>query len=310
MSKKYQTALVTGGAGFIGSHIVDALIRKRIKTYVVDDLSSGKVKNVNPNAHFTKMSILNPQFPAYLTKVKPDIIFHTAAHIDLRRSVIDPPHDARINVMGTLTIAHIAGKIGVKKIVFSSTGGALYPESIRPPHSEKVVPEPISPYGIAKRSAEMYLHYAYLVHGLQYVALRYSNVYGPRQSAKGEAGVIAIFINKMLSGKPTMIFGSGKQTRDFVYVEDVVRANMAAMSKSVTGIFNVGTGKETSINQLFSKLAKLSSYDLPRRNGPAAAGEMMRSVLDSKLAKKKLGWESKVKLDDGLEKTIRSFRKK
>jgi UDP-glucose 4-epimerase len=310
MAKKYKTALVTGGAGFIGSHIVDALIRRRIKVYVIDDMSSGQKKNINPNAHFTKMSILNPAFPKFLRRIKPDVVFHLAAQINLRQSVIDPPADARVNIMGTLTLAHLAGEIGVKKIIFSSSGGAMYPDGAKIPYSEKTPPGPISPYGISKRAGEMYLHYAYQVHGIPYVALRYANVYGPRQNSKGEAGVIAIFAKQMLAGKPLMITGSGKQTRDFVNVEDIVRANMLAMNRKVVGEFNIGTGKETDINTLFKKMAKITGYALPARKTPEPPGEVARSALSGKKAKKMLGWEPKVKIDDGLKKTIRSFQKK
>ena len=310
MAKKYQTALVTGGAGFIGSHVVDALIKRRIKVYVVDDLSAGKRKNVNPNAHFTKMSILNPSFPKFLKRVKPDVIFHLAAQINLRDSVNDPPRDAQINVLGTLKLAHEAGKLGVKKLIFSSTGGAMYPDGARITYSEKVPPAPISPYGIAKRSGEMYLDFAYHVHGMEYVALRYANVYGPRQDSKGEAGVISIFGEKMLKGKPLAITGTGKQTRDFVYVGDVVRANMLAMNRKVVGVFNIGTGRQTSINTLFKKMKKIAGYSLPARKLPEPPGEIARSAVSAAKAKKMLGWEPKVSLDEGLKKTMRWFGKK
>ena len=187
-----QTALVTGGAGFIGSHIVDALIRRRIKTFVIDDLSTGLKSNVNPNAQFVKMSITSPQIAALLRRIKPDVIFHLAAQADVRCSVQDPPDDARTNVLGTLMLAHVAGKIGVKKFIFTSTGGALFSDEIRPPYSEAVPPCPVSPYGIAKRCAEMYLDYEHRTHGLPIVVLRLSNAYGPRQALRGEAGVISI----------------------------------------------------------------------------------------------------------------------
>jgi len=289
---------------------VDALIKRRIKVYVVDDLSSGRKSNVNPNAHFTKMSILNPQFPKYLKRVSPDIIFHTAAHINLRESIIDPPSDAETNVLGTLKLAHHAGKIGVKKIVFSSTGGAMYSTDARIPTSEKVAPAPISPYGIAKRSGEMYLNFAYHVHGIEYIALRYANVYGPRQHAKSESGVISIFGEKMLQGEPVAISGSGKQTRDFVYVDDVVRANMLAMNKKVIGEFNIGTGKETDINTLFRKMKDITGYQLSPRKLPEPPGEIARSALDARKARAYLGWTPKTRLEEGLQKTIRSFQKK
>ena len=307
--KKYQTALVTGGAGFIGSHITDALIRRRIKVYVVDDLSSGTVSNLNPNAHFTKISITSPQFVTYLKKLKPDVVFHCAAQVNLRNSLIDPPNDATTNILGTIHLAHTAAKIGVKKIIYSSTGGAIYPETAKMPASEQVVPQPSSPYGISKRTAEMYLHYEYHVHGMPYVALRYANVYGPRQNAKGEAGVITIFADHMTQGHPVSIFGTGKQTRDYVYVEDVVRANMLAMTHSVIGEINIGTGKETDVNTLFKKMAKLTGYTLPARYTPFIPGEMMKSSLNARKAKQLLGWVPKVKLDEGLTKTVAWFAK-
>ncbi len=304
---KFKTALVTGGAGFIGSHIVDALIRRRIKVYVVDDLSAGKRGNVNPNAHFTKLSIASPQMVEYLTRLKPEIIFHCAAQVNLRNSLIDPPTDAHTNIMGTINIAHVAGQIGVKKIIYSSTGGAMYTETGKIPASETEAVEPSSPYGISKRSAEMYIHYEYQVHGLPYVTLRYANVYGPRQNAKGESGVISIFCDQMTKGQPVTIFGSGKQTRDYVYVEDVVHANMLAMDRAVVGTFNIGTGRETSVNSLFKKIKSMTAYQLPVRFTSPIEGEMMRSALDAKKARRELGWEAKTRLDEGLKKTVKWF---
>ena len=306
---KYKTALVTGGAGFIGSHVVDALIRRRIKVFVVDDLSSGSRANVNPNAHFTKLSVTNPAFATYLKKVKPEVIFHLAAQINLRRSVADPFHDAQVNIMGSLMIAKLAGEIGVKKIVFSSTGGPMYPESARIPYSEKNPARPLSPYGISKRTAEMYFAFAYEIFDVPYVALRYANVYGPRQNAKGEAGVISIFIERMLRGEPVKVTGNGKQTRDFVCVEDVVRANMLAMTKSVVGEFNIGTGRETDIKTIFYKLAKLTSYQFPIRYVAAPQGEVLRSALDARKARRIFGWEPHIRLDDGLARTVEWFRR-
>jgi len=307
---KYKTALVTGGAGFIGSHIVDALMKRHIKTYVVDDLSSGKRSNVNPNATFFKLSILSPAFPKLIKRLKPDIIFHIAAMIDVRCSVQDPPTDANVNVLGTVHLAHAAGQAGVKKIVFSSSGGAIYPETARPPFSEKVVPHPISPYGVSKRAAEMYLDYEHHVHGMPYVALRYANVYGPRQRTKNNGGgVIAIFADRFLRGDQVTINGVGDQTRDYVYVEDVVRANMLAMQKNVNGIFNIGTGKETSVNTLFRKIRKIVGADMPERHVPACPGEVMRSALDCRKAVRELGWHPSVGLDDGLRLTVEWYAK-
>jgi UDP-glucose 4-epimerase len=305
MAQKYKKALVTGGAGFIGSHVVDALIRRRIKVYIVDDLSTGAKVNINPNAHFTKLSINNPQFPNYLKRIKPDIIFHFAAQIDVRKAVDDPVKDAKVNIMGGLVMAHTAAKIGVKKLVFASTGGAMYPDSAKAPYSEKVAPEPISPYGIAKRASELYLHFAYLTHGMKYTVLRYANVYGPRQNPKAEAGVISIFGKNMMDDKPVSINGDGKQTRDFVYVDDVVRANMLAMRRSFVGILNIGTGKQTNINTIFKKVKKILKSDTPEKHVAASSGEVLRSALNAKKAKKILGWEAKVGLDEGLKKTLK-----
>ncbi len=304
---KYKTALVTGGAGFIGSHIVDALVKKNMKVFVVDDLSSGRQSNVSAKAEFKKCSIASPEMVAYLKEIKPDVIFHCAAQVNLRNSLIDPPSDAHTNIMGTINIVHTAASIGVKKVIYSSTGGALYPETAKLPATEEVPAEPSSPYGISKRSAEMYIHYEHQVHGMPYVTLRYANVYGPRQNAKGEAGVISIFAENMVKGNPVSIFGSGKQTRDYVYVDDVVRANMLAMTSSVVGTFNIGTSKETSVNTLFKKLKSLTNYPLQANYLAVIPGEMMRSCLNAKKAKKALGWEPKTKLDEGLKKTAKWF---
>lgn len=301
---KYQTALVTGGAGFIGSHIVDALVRKRIKTYVVDDLSTGQKSNLNPNAHFTKLSITSPQFIAYVKRVKPDVIFHCAAQINLRTSITHPIEDAQINIIGTLHVVQAAIQSQVKKIIFSSTGGPMYAQTERLPVSEKSPAVPVAPYGIAKRTAEQYLRFAYEVFGIPYVALRYSNVYGPRQNAKGDAGVITLFADHMLRGEPITIFGSGKQTRDYVFVEDVARANMLAMSRSVVGEFNIATGKQTELLSLVKQLITLTGYQLPPRFEPAIPGEVMKSALNAKKAKEFFDWSPKMKFSDGLVKTV------
>jgi len=309
-TKKHKVALVTGGAGFIGSHVVDALIKRRFKVYVVDDLSSGRRSNVNPNARLRKFSITSPKLPELIKRIKPDYVFHLAAQIDVRKAVKDPLMDARVNVMGMLKLAHTAAEVGCKKFIFSSTGGAIYPPSKKPPYSEAVEPGPISPYGIAKRTGEMYLGFLQDIYGMNYVALRYANVYGPRQNKDGEAGVIAIFGSKMLKNKPVKIFGTGKQTRDYVYVGDVVRANMLAMKKGVTGIINIGTGKQTSVNQLFRKIKKLTKSSVKEMHVSAPAGEVPKSALVWRRARRMLGWEPKVDLDTGLRKTVVWLRKK
>jgi len=309
MAKKYKKALVTGGAGFIGSHIVDALIKKRIRVYVVDDLSSGKKANLNPNARFYKMSITSPALPKLIKRLKPDVIFHYAAQKDVRKSVADPSFDARVNIMGSISLIQAAHQAGTKKIIFASTGGAMYPDQSRPPWKESLQPAPISPYAIAKRSTELYLEFARLEYGIGYTALRMANVYGPRQDAKGEAGVCAIFSETMLRGGQPKIFGTGKQTRDYVYVGDAVNAAMLAMNRTANGCFNIGTGRQTDLNTLFKKLRKLTNSNTLEKHYPALPGEVMRSAVNFGLANKKLGWKPKVKLDDGLKKTVEWFKK-
>lgn len=307
---KYKTALVTGGAGFIGSHIVDALIRRRIKVYVIDDLSTGSKSNVNPNAEFLKMSVTSPQIPALIKKWKPDVIFHLAAQADVRRSVEDPVTDARVNVLGTLALAHAATRAGVKKFIFTSTGGALFSDEIRPPYTEATPVCPISPYGISKRCAEFYLEYEQAASQMGVVILRLANVYGPRQALRGEAGVISIFARYMTKGKQVTINGDGKNTRDYVYVSDVVDAQLLAMSERVKGVFHIGTGKETNVNTLFRTMNKMIGGKMKEVHGLACAGEVRRSALRGAKAKRVLGWYSKVTLDQGLTKTIAWFEKR
>ena len=307
---KHKTALVTGGAGFIGSHVVDALIKRRIKVYVIDDLSTGKKANLNPNATFFKMSVLHPGLMRLVEKLKPDVVFHLAAQIDVRCSVEDPPGDAEINVMGTLRMAHASAKAGVKKFIFTSSGGAMFSDDIRPPYSESLSADPIAPHGIAKRAAEMYLAFEHRIHGLPYVVLRLANVYGPRQALSGGyAGVISKFSQTMLAGKQCMITGTGRQTRDYVYVGDVVRAQMLAMEKGVTGLFHIGTGVQTNVNHLFKKINALTGSKQKETHVVACQGEVMRSALDARKAGKELGWKAEVPLDDGLRRTVEWFAK-
>jgi len=310
--------IVTGGAGFIGSHIVDALIERGHKVVVIDNLYRGKKQNINPRAKFYKIDIRDKKIQRIFKKEKPTFVFHYAAQIDTRTSVRDPIFDAEINVLGTINILQNAAKCGVKKIIFAATGGALSSEATVLPTPENKFALPVSPYGAAKISAEMYLHYFWKTHRLPYAALRMANVYGPRQSPEGEAGVIAIFTDKMLHGKQPVIFGSGKQTRDYVYVGDVVRANLLALKSNKVGSFNVGTSQEADVLKLFKTLKKLTGsraseiHGVPIGQGTAknkVAGEQMRSVLDYSKIRRELGWEPEVKLDEGLEKTVEWFRK-
>lgn len=300
--------LVTGGAGFIGSHIVDLLIEARYEVIIVDNLSSGQEKNINKKARFYKMDIQYPELEDVFQKERPDYVSHHAAQKDVRVSVSDPIYDAKINILGTLNILQNCIKYKVKKIVFASTGGAIYGEQDIFPAPETHPERPISPYGITKLSVEHYMFYYKTVFGLDYVSLRYSNVYGPRQDPYGEAGVVAIFIQMMCKGEQPVIYGDGEQTRDFVYVGDVANANVLAIKNS-TGehVFNIGTGVETSVNQLFDCLKEIINPLIEKKYASARQGEQKRSVIDNLLAGRILLWKPEVSLAYGLKKTHEYF---
>ena len=301
--------LVTGGAGFIGSHIVDALIDLGHKVIIVDNFSTGSLKNVNPKAKLVERDIVEPLADIFHDE-KIDVVYHLAAQINVRKSVEDAVIDAKINVMGGLNILECCRKFKIKKFIFASTGGAMYGDTENIPTPEEEKEMPVSPYGIAKCSMEKYLYYYYKVHKMPYVALRFSNVYGPRQNSKGEAGVVAIFTAMMLAGKQPVINGDGKQTRDYVYVKDVVKANILALNKNVAGIYNVGTGVETDVNELFQKLNKLIGTNFKEVHKESMQGEQIRSCLDASKIKKELGWKPDYDLDEGLKETVDWFRKK
>jgi len=305
-----KKVLVTGGAGFIGSHLVDELVSRGYQVIVIDNLSTGKKENLNPRAKFYKLDIQDSKISDVFQEEKPEIVFHLAAQINVRKSVEDPIENGKNNIMGSLNLLENCKKFKIQKVVFSSTGGAIYGDANIIPTPEDYIESPLSPYGIEKLAVDKYLNYYYRVFGLPYISLRYANVYGPRQNPKGEAGVIAIFIDKMLSGQQPIINGDGKQTRDFVYVKDVVRANLLALSKSQVGIFNVGTGRETNINSIFQELRKLINSDFKEIHGPAIPGEQKRSCLDYSKIKKELGWEPQYSLEEGLKETVEWFREK
>lgn len=296
--------LVTGGAGFIGSHLVDKLIEQNHKVVIIDNLSTDKKENLNPKADFYKIDIQEERISQIFKKEKPEIIFHLAAQINLRKSVENPIEDAKINILGSLNILENCRKFKIKKIVFASTGGAIYGEADVIPTPEDYPVFPLSPYGIAKLTTEKYLNYYYKVFGLPFVSLRLANVYGPRQNSKGEAGVVAIFCDKMLTGKQPIINGNGKQTRDFVYVEDVIGASILAMKKNKSGIFNIGTAKETDVNTIFEMLKKIIRSTCKEIHGPGQKGEQKRSCLDYSKAKKELGWQPKYRLEEGIKETL------
>jgi UDP-glucose 4-epimerase len=300
--------LVTGGAGFIGSHTVDRLIQEGHQVVVVDNLSTGKRRHVNRSAVFYKLDIQSSRLDQVFRKERPSLVMHLAAQMNVRRSVEDPVYDAQVNILGTLNLLEQAVRYGARKVVFASSGGAVYGEQGLFPAPESHETRPLSPYGISKLSGEHYLIYYQNVSGLQYVALRYSNVYGPRQDPDGEAGVVAIFSQKMLTGEQPLIYGNGKQTRDFVFVEDVVEANVAVMGQEVQGTYNVGTAQETSVNELFQILAELTGCRWKGIHGPAKKGEQARSVIDFSKLRQEVGWEPKVSLQDGLKRTVEHFR--
>jgi len=302
--------LVTGGAGFIGSHLVDKLIKEGHKVVVIDNLSTGRKENLNPKAKFYKIDICSYRISQIFKKEKPEVVFHYAAQIDVRKSVKDPVEDAKINILGTLNILENCKKYNIRKVIFASTGGAIYGDADIVPTPETYPELPLSPYGIAKLTIEKHLSYYYKVFGLPYVSLRLANVYGPRQNSKGEAGVVAIFCDKMLSKKQPIINGDGKQTRDFVFVDDVVEANISALKKDKVGIFNIGTARETDVNTLFKKLRELTDSKCAKIHGPTLPGEQKRSCLDYSEAKRELGWQPKYSLDEGLRKTVEWFKNK
>jgi UDP-glucose 4-epimerase len=302
--------LVTGGAGFIGSHLVDRLVMEGHEAVVVDNLATGKRRNINRAARFYKMDIQSWRLERVFRNERPNVVMHLAAQMDVRKSVEDPMFDAQVNVLGTLNVLQQAVRHGVRKVIFSSSGGAIYGEQEIYPAPEVHVTKPLSPYGLSKLCGEQYLSYYQRVSGLQAVSLRYANVYGPRQDPEGEAGVVAIFIQKMLNNEQAVINGNGRQTRDFVFVDDVVEANLAMMGQETQGTYNVGTGVETSINDLFRILIQHTGSPCKEIHGPAKKGEQARSVIDNTKLRHEVSWEPRADLSDGLKKTVEYFRER
>jgi len=301
--------LVTGGAGFIGSHTQDQLINQGYEVVVVDNLSTGFLKNINPKAKFYQTDIQDKNAIAEIFfSERPDAVFHFAAQMDVRRSVADPFYDANVNIIGTLNLLENAVKNDVKRFIFVSTGGAVYGEQDYFPADENHPLNPLSPYGVGKLAVEKYLHFYKSTYGLNYFIVRYANVYGPRQNPFGEAGVVAIFCDKMLKREQPFINGNGLQTRDYVYVKDVVAANLLAVESSVCDVVNIGTGIETNVVELFSELRKLTSSSCEELHKEQAQGEQLRSVIDNHKAGKILGWQPQYTLETGLAETVEFFK--
>jgi len=302
--------LVTGGAGFIGSNVVDALVKDGHEVTVLDNLSTGKEENINPEVKFYNIDLLDIESLEFVFReFKPDVVNHHAAQIDVRKSVEDPAFDAETNIIGSINLFELSINFEVKRIIFSSTGGALYGEPEALPASEDTPIEPLSAYGVAKYCVENYLNYFKRLYGIERVILRYANVYGPRQDPLGEAGVVAIFTGKILKGEKPVIYGDGAQTRDYIYVEDVVEANVLALNGK-EGVYNIGTGKETSINELIEIFSKVLGREIKPEYAPPRKGEIRRISLDGEKAKKELSFVPKYSLEEGLKKTIEWYRGK
>jgi len=302
--------LVTGGAGFIASQIADAFIDEGHEVVILDDLSTGFEENINPKAKFVRLNINDHEVSSLFEEEKFDVVNHHAAQMDVRRSVVDPAFDANTNILGTINLLQNSVKHGVNKFMFASTGGAVYGEQEYFPADENHPTNPLSPYGISKLSVEKYLYFYFNEYKLNYTILRYANIYGPRQNPFGEAGVVAIFSTKFLKGDQPIINGTGEQTRDYVFVKDVVKANVLTLNDKISDVYNVGTGKETNVNELYANLNSIVGKGQVEKHGPAAAGEQMRSVISSEKILNNFNWKPSTKLKDGLKETVNYFKDK
>ena len=301
--------LVTGGAGFIGSHVVDAYLAAGHEVAVVDNLASGSRVNLNPAARFHQADVRDPAaLAAVFEAERPELVNHHAAQASVRLSMEDPPADAQVNVIGSLNVLEACRRFGVRKLIYAGTGGAAVGEPKYLPVDEAHPVEPLSPYGANKHAVEHYCALYRANWGLDTTILRYANIYGPRQDPLGEAGVIAVFAGRMLAGEEPIVNGSGEQERDYVYVGDVARANVLALDRGGGRMYHIGTGVGASVNELFDRLARLIGYQRPRRNGPGLPGEVFKIRLSADRAREELGWEPEVALDEGLRRTVESIR--
>lgn len=305
-----RTICVTGGAGFIGSHVAEALLGEGHRVLILDNLSGGKRENVPEGAELHVLDIRSPEAADLVRDAGVEILVHHAAQMDVRRSVEDPAFDAEVNILGSLRLVEAGRRGSLKQVVFASTGGAIYGEQDFFPATEEHPVRPVSPYGVSKLAFERYLFYYHVTYGLDATCLRYANVYGERQNPHGEAGVVAIFLNRLLAGTAPTINGPGLQTRDYVHVSDVVRANKAAIGLPGFRIYNVGTGVETSVVQLYAELARAVGSDLQAQHGPAKPGEQQRSVIDASLIRRELGLPDPLPLREGLARTAAWFRER
>ncbi len=303
-----RKALVTGGAGFIGSHMVDRLLELDYKVVVMDDLSSGKIKNLNSDAVFHHTNITQIPMGEIIQREQPDLVFHMAAQTSVTESTKNPIDDTNTNVIGTMRVLEASRKVGVEKVIYSCTGGALYGDPDKIPCMDDTIPVPVSPYGMSKWIAEQYLEFYYRQYRLNFTSLRYGNVYGPRQDPHGEAGVVAIFCQGMPEGKQPQIFGDGTQERDFISVFDVVDANIAAIDRGNGMTINIATGKATNVNRIFEMLRSITGYKWDPVHAPQRAGEVYQIALDCTRAAKELGWSPKISLEEGMQLTVDFFK--
>jgi len=303
-----ETICVTGGAGFIGSHVAGALVKAGHRVLIVDDLSGGRKENVPDGTELAVLDVRSEEAARFLIDREVGILVHHAAQMDVRRSVDDPRFDADVNILGLLNLLEAGRRGSLRQVVFASTGGAIYGEQDEFPADEDHPVRPVSPYGVAKLASERYLYYYHCQYGLEATCLRYANVYGPRQNPHGEAGVVAIFSRRLLDGEPATINGDGLQTRDYVYVDDVVRANLAAIDRPGFAVFNVGTGVETDVNTLFEHIAEAANYDAAPKHGPGMPGEQRRSCITSERLLEEMSVAVDTPLAEGIPATVDWFR--
>ena len=304
-----KNAIVTGGAGFIASHISDALIERGFHVAVIDNLSTGKKRNLAPDATFYEVDIRDESVAGIFEKEKPQILFHLAAQMDVRKSVEDPAYDAEVNIGGTVNLLEAGRAVGLKKTIYAGTGGAVYGEPEHLPADESTPIEPLCPYGISKHTVEHYLELYRKLYGMNYTVLRYANVYGPRQDPHGEAGVVAIFSQQLLAGEQPRIFGDGTKTRDYVYVGDIVQANMLALEAGDGAVVNLGWGVQVTDRQVFDGVRAAAGSNIEPEYAAKRLGEVDYISLDASLARKVLAWEPKVDLADGLRRAVEFYRK-